>query len=38
MTEIVLSFYATNPGAHVLGALKHQFIDKHQNAFKRMVS
>lgn len=25
-------------GAHVLGALKHQFIDKHANAFKRMVS
>ncbi len=25
-------------GAHVLGALKHQFIDKHGNAFKRMVS
>ena len=25
-------------GAHVLGALKHQLIDKHQNAFKRMVS
>jgi cytochrome b561 len=25
-------------GAHILGALKHQFIDKHQNAFKRMVS
>ena len=25
-------------GAHVLGALKHQFIDKHDNAFKRMVS
>ena len=25
-------------GAHVLGALKHQFIDKHDNAFKRIVS
>ena len=25
-------------GAHILGALKHQFIDKHHNAFKRMVS
>lgn len=25
-------------GAHVLGALKHQFIDKQDNAFKRMVS
>ena len=25
-------------GAHVLGALKHQFIDKHSSAFKRMVS
>ena len=25
-------------GAHVLGALKHQFIDKHNSAFKRMVS
>jgi cytochrome b561 len=25
-------------GAHILGALKHQFIDKHPNAFKRMVS
>ena len=25
-------------GAHILGALKHQFIDKHANAFKRMVS
>eukprot|EP00439_Symbiodinium_sp_Y106_P089737 s1_g2273.t1 len=25
-------------GAHVLGALKHHFIDKHQSAFKRMVS
>ena len=25
-------------GAHILGALKHQFLDKHQNAFKRMVS
>ena len=25
-------------GAHVLGALKHQFIDKHGSAFKRMVS
>ena len=25
-------------GAHVLGALKHQFIDKHDSAFKRMVS
>lgn len=24
-------------GAHILGALKHQFIDKHKNAFKRMV-
>jgi len=25
-------------GAHILGALKHQFVDKHDNAFKRMVS
>lgn len=25
-------------GAHVLGALKHQLIDKHGQAFKRMVS
>lgn len=25
-------------GAHILGALKHQFIDKHENAFKRMVN
>lgn len=25
-------------GAHILGALKHRFIDKHSNAFKRMVS
>ncbi len=25
-------------GAHILGALKHQLIDKHSNAFKRMVS
>jgi len=25
-------------GAHILGALKHQFIDKHDNAFKRMAS
>ena len=25
-------------GAHILGAIKHQFIDKHANAFKRMVS
>lgn len=25
-------------GAHVLGALKHHYIDKHQSAFKRMVS
>ena len=25
-------------GAHILGALKHQFFDKHANAFKRMVS
>ena len=25
-------------GAHIAGALKHQFIDKHSNAFKRMVS
>jgi len=25
-------------GAHILGALKHQFIDKHNSAFKRMVS
>jgi cytochrome b561 len=24
-------------GAHILGALKHQFVDKHINAFKRMV-
>jgi cytochrome b561 len=24
-------------GAHILGALKHQFMDKHKNAFKRMV-
>lgn len=25
-------------GAHVLGALKHHYIDKHESAFKRMVS
>lgn len=25
-------------GAHILGALKHQFVDKHGNAFKRMVA
>lgn len=25
-------------GAHILGALKHQIIDKHDNALKRMVS
>lgn len=25
-------------GAHVIGALKHQFIDKHADSFKRMVS
>lgn len=25
-------------GAHILGALKHQLIDKHAGAFKRMVS
>lgn len=25
-------------GAHIIGALKHQFIDKHDPAFKRMVS
>ena len=25
-------------GAHILGALKHQFFDKHDSAFKRMVS
>jgi cytochrome b561 len=25
-------------GAHILGALKHQFIDKHDSAFKRMGS
>ena len=25
-------------GAHILGALKHQFVDKHDSAFKRMVS
>ena len=25
-------------GAHVLGALKHHYIDKHRSAFKRMVS
>ena len=25
-------------GAHILGALKHQFIDKHHSAFKRMGS
>ena len=25
-------------GAHILGALKHQFIDKHDSVFKRMVS
>ena len=25
-------------GAHVLGALKHQFVDKNDSAFKRMVS
>ncbi|MFQ3322901.1 MAG: cytochrome b561 [Pseudomonadales bacterium] len=24
-------------GAHILGALKHQFVDKHDSAFKRMV-
>lgn len=24
-------------GAHILGALKHRLIDKHKNAFKRMV-
>jgi cytochrome b561 len=24
-------------GAHVIGALKHYFIDKHESAFKRMV-
>lgn len=24
-------------GAHVLGALKHQWVDKHDDAFKRMV-
>lgn len=24
-------------GAHVLGALKHHYVDKHQKAFKRMV-
>lgn len=24
-------------GAHVLGALKHRFVDKHEDAFKRMV-
>jgi len=25
-------------GAHILGALKHRFIDRHGDAFKRMVS
>lgn len=25
-------------GAHILGALKHRFIDKHADAFKRMVA
>lgn len=25
-------------GAHILGALKHRYIDKHKTAFKRMVS
>lgn len=25
-------------GAHIIGALKHQFIDNHDSAFKRMVS
>ncbi|MBE8220305.1 MAG: cytochrome b [Alphaproteobacteria bacterium] len=25
-------------GTHILGALKHQFIDKHENALRRMVS
>ena len=25
-------------GAHVIGALKHQFVDKHQESFRRMVS
>ncbi|MFT7243642.1 MAG: cytochrome b561, partial [Candidatus Azotimanducaceae bacterium] len=25
-------------GAHVMGVLKHHFIDKHHNAIKRMVS
>ncbi len=25
-------------GGHILGALKHQFIDKHEGAFKRIVS
>ena len=25
-------------GAHVIGALKHQFIDKHRESFRRMVS
>ena len=25
-------------GAHILGALKHQFVDKHDSVFKRMVS
>ena len=25
-------------GAHILGALKHQFVDRHSTAFKRMVS
>jgi cytochrome b561 len=25
-------------GAHILGALKHQLVDKHKEAFKRMVS
>lgn len=25
-------------GAHILGALKHQYIDKHPSGFKRMVS
>ena len=25
-------------GAHVIGALKHQFVDKHRESFRRMVS
>jgi|TARA_B110000037_G_scaffold210532_1_gene260994 cytochrome b561 len=25
-------------GAHVIGALKHHYIDQHKAAFKRMVS